>query len=103
MLPCVLDEKHRLKLQPAPSPAVARSLRLPHTCPFPQDSLEVTANGHSGGPTLTPAKIPVVDTLKSRYASTSGEGGLKMLATFFFGMSSVNRRSQWLMLHSLQR
>lgn len=40
---------------------------------------------------LTPAKIPVVDTLKSKYASTSGEGGLKMLATFFFGMSSVSR------------
>jgi hypothetical protein len=45
-----------------------------------------------GGPTLTPAKIPVVDTLKSKYASTSGEGGLKMLATFFFGMSSVKQK-----------
>lgn len=41
------------------------------------------------GPTFTPAKIPVVDTLKSKYASTSGDGGLKMLTTFFFGMSSV--------------
>lgn len=26
------------------------------------------------GPTFTPANIPVVDTLKSKYASTSGEG-----------------------------
>lgn len=41
------------------------------------------------GLTFTPANIPVVDTLKSKYASRSGDGGLKMLATFFFGMSSV--------------
>lgn len=45
------------------------------------------------GPTFTPAKMPVVDTLKSRYASTSGEGGLNTRATFFFGMSSAGRRT----------
>lgn len=45
------------------------------------------------GPTFTPANTPVVDTLKSRYASTSGEGGLKMLATFFFGVSSIEQET----------
>lgn len=45
------------------------------------------------GPTFTPAKMPVVDTLKSRYASMSGEDGLNTLATFFFGMSSADRKT----------
>lgn len=48
----------------------------------------------AGGPTFTPARIPVVDTLKSKYASTSGDGGLKMLATFFLGMSSGDQETQ---------
>lgn len=36
----------------------------------------------------------MVDTLKSKYASTSGDGGLKMLVTFFFGMSSAEAETQ---------
>lgn len=33
--------------------------------------------------------ILVVDTLKFKYVSTFGEGGLKMLVIFFFGMLFV--------------
>lgn len=38
--------------------------------------------------TLTPAKMPVVDTLKSRYANISGVGGLYIWGLFFLGRSS---------------
>ena len=39
--------------------------------------------------TLTPVRTPVVDTLKSTYASSSGVGGLYARSNFFFGGSSV--------------
>lgn len=39
--------------------------------------------------TFTPANIPVVDTLKSKYANVSGDVGLKTLASFFLGISSI--------------
>lgn len=57
--------------------------------PTPSSALPTRARTAVRAPTFTPAKIPVVDTLKSRYASTSGEGGLNTLATFLFGMSSA--------------
>ena len=45
----------------------------------------------------------MVDTLKSKYASTSGDGGLKMLATFFLGMSSVGQETRvaWMLAQAL--
>lgn len=47
----------------------------------------------------------MVDTLKSKYASTSGDGGLKMLATFFLGMSSVSQETwvAWMLAQVLMR
>lgn len=39
--------------------------------------------------TFTPASIPVVDTLKSRYASESGSHGLNSRGQRLFGKSSI--------------
>jgi hypothetical protein len=39
---------------------------------------------------LMPASIPVVDTLKSRYANISAVGALYITGNFFLGMSSVS-------------
>lgn len=40
---------------------------------------------------LIPANMPVVETLKSRYASISAVGALYTTGNFFLGMSSVSR------------
>lgn len=37
-----------------------------------------------------PASMPVVDTLKSKYANISAVGALYRIGNFFFGMSSVS-------------
>lgn len=50
---------------------------------------EIKYNNLSRYPTFTPANIPVVDTLKSKYANISGDVGLKILASFFLGISSI--------------
>lgn len=42
--------------------------------------------------TFTPVSIPVVETLKSRYANISGVGGLYNWGNFFLGKSSARKR-----------